>query len=209
MLCFVLWYSLTPMICSRPKQQLSNIISHCMVIVQCKLLIMPFSSCDLNCPACAMVQYKLGCVAKAYYKNPSNAELLINTLFNARLSLTNPSKEFFFCIAAKPAPRKRYGHRRVGSHGNPPIKIDPQYALAASQPQSHHVGGSSGISFSMSQSHPGEHTNHIAGDMFAPHPNLNHSRSWTPPENNMMATAYRQQRKPGIAYEGKISILAL
>jgi len=96
----------------------------------------------------------------------------------------------------KPAPRKRYGHRRVGSHGNPPIKIDPQYTLAASQPQSHHIGGSSGISFSMSQSHPGEHSNHIAGDMFAPHPNLNHSRSWTPPENNMMATAYRQQRKP-------------
>ena len=112
---------------------------------------------------------------------------------------------YFICITAKPAPRKRFGHRRVGSHGNPPIKIDPQYSQpAAGQPQSCHFGGSGGMApYVMSQSHPGEHSNRIAGELFT-HPNLNHSRSWTPPENSMMAAAYRQQRTSGIRRVGKL-----
>lgn len=104
----------------------------------------------------------------------------------------------FVYIIATPAPRKRFGHRRVGSHGNPPIKIDPQYAAAAAagQPQSYHMGVSSGLH--MSQSHPGEYmSDRVAGDVFTSHQGLIHSRSWTP-ENNMMAAAYRQQRTSGI-----------
>ncbi|XP_067951528.1 mitogen-activated protein kinase kinase kinase 7-like isoform X2 [Watersipora subatra] len=66
----------------------------------------------------------------------------------------------------QPAPRKKtLGHRRVGSHGNPPIKLDPP-PVQPTPPFPR---------MTTSASHPGHHLSEPKD-----HVGLVHSRSWTP-----------------------------
>ena len=83
-------------------------------------------------------------------------------------------------IAQPPPRRKNLGQRRVGSHGNPPIKLEPH--LHGSQPQFT-------PRMKSSTSHPGEQ--HF---LEPAHPNLHHSTSW---ETSAMAGGYRPPRTAG------------
>lgn len=78
-----------------------------------------------------------------------------------------------------PTRPKRSGHRRVGSHGNPPIKLDAP---------ANHPHGYFGR-MSSSTSNTGEY---VSGDVFAP-ASLGHSRSWAP-EQSMISAANAYHR---------------